>query len=257
MNATQDTIKLDQATVSLGGREVLKNVSLTVTQGEHLVIIGTGGSGKSTLLKAMAGIIPCQSGRVELFGETLSSLKEREILKLRKKVGVAFQQGALFDFMTVGENIRFALGDGEKETKEIKDKICAFLERVKLAGSYDKFPSELSGGMRRRVGIVRALIHSPTLLLLDEPTAGLDPVATTIIINMIQKLAEEHKATIVCVASASDIAMRFQSRIALLHEGSVSAVGTMDELLANPDPLISKFLLARQNPILAAHPIVA
>jgi phospholipid/cholesterol/gamma-HCH transport system ATP-binding protein len=243
-------VNLTDIEIELGDKTILSRLNLKVKAGETLSIIGTGGSGKSTLLKSILGILPLQAGELWLFDKNLKLLKNEELNLLRKKIGMAFQQGALFDSMSVGDNILFGLGFQKQEvpSKDIKQKIQNLLEHVKLPDAYDKFPSELSGGMKRRVGIVRALIHEPELLLLDEPTAGLDPVSTSIIINMVKNLTSSKKTTIICVTSAVDIATRLGNNIGILNNGQIIAQDTFERLKEHEDPWIRKFVTLRELP---------
>jgi phospholipid/cholesterol/gamma-HCH transport system ATP-binding protein len=228
-------------------KPVLKNLNLDLNKGESITILGSGGSGKSTLLKVGIGIIKPQSGRITLFGKDVASLKEQEYRTLLKKIGMAFQQGALFDFMTVRENILFAMENMTSFSKEEQeDRVQSFLKQVNLPDVADKMPRELSGGMRRRVGIVRAMVTNPEIALLDEPTAGLDPVTTTIVIDMIHRIGRSVNATMVCVTTSVDVAFRFADKVALLKDGNIIGKGTKEELLGLNDEWITNFLTVRK-----------
>ncbi|KAB8038686.1 ATP-binding cassette domain-containing protein [Silvanigrella paludirubra] len=232
----------------LQNKPVLNELNLEIQKGESLTILGPGGSGKSTLLKVILGIIKPQSGSVHVLGKTINTLKNDERSKLFKKMGMAFQQGALFDFMTVRENILFAMEnmtDFKKEEREAKVK--SFLEQVLLSHAADKIPSELSGGMRRRVGFIRALVTNPELALLDEPTAGLDPVTTTIVIDMIHKIGNNIGTTMISVTSNIDVAFRFAPNVAILKDGKIIGKGTKEQLLELNDPWITNFLTIRKH----------
>lgn len=229
-------------------KPVLQNLKLEIKKGESLTILGPGGSGKSTLLKIILGIIKPQSGSVNVLGKSIHSLKHDESSAFFKKMGMAFQQGALFDFMTVRENILFAMENMTDFTKkEREEKVTSFLDQVLLGHASDKTPSELSGGMRRRVGFIRALITNPELALLDEPTAGLDPVTTTLVIDMIHKIVHSIGTTMVSVTSNIDVAFRFAPNVAILKDGNIIGKGTKQELLDLNDPWITKFLTIRKN----------
>lgn len=231
---------------SYGERRVLSGVDLRMVRGEHLSILGAGGSGKTTLLKGMLGLIPPDRGTVSLFGHDLASLGRRERNELLKRVGMAFQLGALFDFMTVRENILFAMENMTQLSDfEMEERVFSMLESVNLPAAARKLPSELSGGMRRRVGIVRALSTSPDLALLDEPTAGLDPVTSAVVIDMIHKLAAQVGSSLLCVTSSVEVAFTFARRVAILNEGRLVAKGTWAELHELNDPWINHFLDVR------------
>ncbi|MFZ9519713.1 MAG: ABC transporter ATP-binding protein [Silvanigrellaceae bacterium] len=228
------------------GHDVLKGVDLKMRRGEHLSILGAGGSGKSTLLKGMLGLIPPDRGSVCLFGQHLADLGRQERNELLKRVGMAFQLGALFDFMTVRENILFAMENmTELSAYEMEERVHRMLASVNLPAAARKLPSELSGGMRRRVGIVRALSSSPDLALLDEPTAGLDPVTSAVVIDMIHKLAAEIGSSLLCVTSSVEVAFTFARQVAILNEGRLVAKGTWEELHNLNDPWITHFLDVR------------
>lgn len=228
------------------GRRVLNGVDLILRRGEHLSILGAGGSGKSTLLKGLLGLIPPDEGQVKIFGQNLSELGRQERNTLLKRVGMAFQLGALFDFMTVRENILFAMENmTELSAYDMEERVHRMLASVNLPTAARKLPSELSGGMRRRVGIVRALSSSPDLALLDEPTAGLDPVTSAVVIDMIHRLAAEIGSSLLCVTSSVEVAFTFARQVAILNEGRLVARGTWKELHDLRDPWITHFLDVR------------
>lgn len=228
------------------GRRVLDGVDLKMTRGEHLSILGAGGSGKSTLLKGMLGLIAPDRGTVNLFGQNINLLGRQEKNELLTRVGMAFQLGALFDFMTVRENILFAMENmTDLPAYDMEEKVHRMLASVNLPTAARKLPSELSGGMRRRVGIVRALSTSPDLALLDEPTAGLDPVTSAVVIDMIHKLAVEVGSSLLCVTSSVEVAFTFARRVAILNDGRLIAKGTWKELHDLHDPWITHFLDVR------------
>jgi phospholipid/cholesterol/gamma-HCH transport system ATP-binding protein len=240
-------VSLSDVSISfIKGRPILKNLNLELNTGESVSILGPGGCGKSTLLKMITGIISPTSGQIEVFGQNISKMQTENQLHVRKKIGIAFQQGALFDFMTVRENILFAMENMTNfSVQEQEFRVKNFLEQVNLFNVEDKIPSELSGGMRRRVGIVRAMVTNPELALLDEPTAGLDPVTTSIVIDMIHKIGEKINATMVCVTSSVEVAFRFAQKVAILKDGKIIGLGSYDELLNMGDDWISNFLTLR------------
>jgi phospholipid/cholesterol/gamma-HCH transport system ATP-binding protein len=228
---------------SYDGRPVLDGVDFKMKRGAHLSILGPGGSGKSTLLKGMLGLVQPDKGRVSLFGRDLAHLGRQERNQLLSRVGMAFQLGALFDFMTVRENILFAMENmTDLPSFEMEEKVHRMLASVNLPAAARKLPSELSGGMRRRVGIVRALSTSPDIALLDEPTAGLDPVTSAVVIDMIHKLAAEVGSSLLCVTSSVEVAFTFARQVAILNGGRLVAQGTWKELHDLNDPWITEFL---------------
>jgi phospholipid/cholesterol/gamma-HCH transport system ATP-binding protein len=249
MQSTNDTgtiVDVVDFHKSYEGRSVLSGVNLTVQPGEHLSILGPGGCGKSTLLKGLLGLISPDSGQISLFGKNIALLGREERNALLQRVGMAFQLGALFDFMTVRENILFAMENMTTlSAYDMEERVYRMLASVNLPAAARKLPSELSGGMRRRVGIVRALATSPDLALLDEPTAGLDPVTSAVVIDMIHKLAAEIGSSLLCVTSSVEVAFTFASKVAILHEGRLVAKGTWEELHNLHDPWITHFLDVR------------
>lgn len=227
-------------------KPVLHKLNLSLYKGETVSILGLGGCGKSTLLKTILGIVPPLQGQIEIFGQDVFLLKSKEQDNLRKKIGIAFQQGALFDFMTVRENILFAMENMTNFSKnEQESRVKNFLAQVNLSNVEDKIPSELSGGMRRRVGIVRAMVTNPELALLDEPTAGLDPVTTSIVIEMIHKIGKKINATMVCVTSSVEVAFRFANKVAVLKDGEIIGFGSKNELLNLENEWITHLLTLR------------
>ena len=234
--------------VSFGSHSVLKSLNLELNKGDRLSILGPGKCGKTTLLKAMLGIIPVQKGEIFLFQKNILGLERRAKNSVRKKMSMAFQLGALFDSMTVQENLEFAIENvvQVKLHEEFKSEIPKFLAQVELAGCADKYPMELSGGMRRRIGILRALITKPKLVLFDEPTAGLDPITQTVIISMIHSITERNDMTSICVTSDMTAAFKYCDNVAIMnHEGKIIGQGTWDELLNLGNPWITKFLNLR------------
>ena len=233
--------------VNLGDRQILSDLNLDVLSGDRIAILGPGGSGKSTLLKAILGIVPHTKGEISLLQQSLEDLDPLQKRELLKRVSMAFQLGALFDFMTVHENIAFAVDNMTPLDQTSKDKLINdYLTRVNLPEAGSKYPSQLSGGMRRRVGICRALATKPSLALFDEPTAGLDPVTSRIVIDMIHELGKETNCTLVCVTSSVEVACSFAKKIAILKDGTIIGVGTWQELSTGEDPWIQRFLNARK-----------
>lgn len=233
---------------TLGMQEVLCGVNLKVTSGHTHVILGRSGSGKSVLLKHLVGLFQPDTGRVLIDGENIADLKERQLGPIRKKVGMLFQSGALFDSMNVGENIAFPLREaGIKDETVIRAKVAEALEMVDLAGEEEKTPDNLSGGMRKRVGLARTIVSRPACILYDEPTTGLDPIATDSINHLIRRLQKRLKATSVVVTHDMKTAFHTADRIAFLHEGRIYFEGTPEELRVSTDPLLVNFIEGRSG----------
>lgn len=240
-------IQLSGITKDFGGQPVLDNISLRILPGERVSLIGPGGCGKSTLLKILLGLTPISSGHVNVLGIDMIEASEMKRNEVLKKMGIAFQQGGLFDFMTVEENIAFALQRlTSLSAAEIAEKIPILLQGVRLAKAAKKFPYELSGGMQRRVGIARALCNDPLVSLFDEPTSGLDPVTSTIILNMILELGQNvpNASMLVCTSNV-EIAIRFAKRIVVLNGGKIIADGPWQDLLLEGPEWVKHFLGVR------------
>ena len=241
-------IQLKGVQKSFGDNELLKNISFSVAPGERISLLGPGGCGKTTVLKLILGLIEPDAGTIKLMGQEMgqvaSDTHRREVLR---KIGMAFQQGALFDFMTVKENLFFAMEHmTDFSSEEMEERSKRFLDAVKIGRTENMFPFELSGGMQRRVGIVRALATDPVVAFFDEPTAGLDPVTSTIILNMIRDLAGKTKEQALLVSTSNvEIAMRFSDRVVMIHEGLVVADGPWRELLLDGSPWVQNFLSVR------------
>jgi phospholipid/cholesterol/gamma-HCH transport system ATP-binding protein len=229
-------------TKRFGERTVLDNVDLDVHAGESLVIVGGSGTGKSVLLKHMIRLIAPDEGTVTVDGVDLASLGNREVTDFRRRYGMAFQEGALFDSMTVWENIAFPLKRAGWEKGRVAARVAEVLDQVHLDGAERKMPSELSGGMRRRVGLARAIALEPAILLLDEPTTGLDPVISAVIEELILELEDRLDATAVTITHDMESAFRIADRIGMLHRGRVIALAPPDEFRQLPDPRVQQFL---------------
>ncbi len=241
-------ILLEGINKSFEENQVLKDVNITIESGERISLTGPGGCGKTTLLKVLLGLIKPDSGRAELMGTPLNEVSSKERIEVLKKVGMAFQQGGLFDFMTVGDNLRFAMDNmTEKSKQDMQQTITDLLNSVKLGHTENMFPHELSGGMKRRVGIARALCTDPIVAIFDEPTAGLDPVTSTIILNMIKELgARNDEATLMVSTSNVEIAIRFADRVVVMGEdGDIAADGPWRELLVTGPDWVKHFLGTR------------
>ena len=228
---------------SFGSQHVLRGVNLRIERGLITVIIGGSGQGKTVLLKHLIGLERPDSGQILVGGTDIVPLNDREMLPLRRKFGMVFQQAALFDSMNVFENVSFPLREHTKDKEaRRRELVRKGLDAVHLPGIEHKYPSELSGGMRKRVGLARALILNPEILLYDEPTTGLDPVATENVDRMIQETAQQFKVTSVVISHDIPSTMRIADRIAMLHQGVIAVYGTPDEIRSNPYPELQKFL---------------
>jgi phospholipid/cholesterol/gamma-HCH transport system ATP-binding protein len=228
---------------SFGPQRVLDGVNLCIAEGESMVIMGRSGGGKSILLKHLVGLIRPDSGEVIIDGESIVGMNERRLLDVRHKFGMLFQSAALFDSMTVAENVGFALRR-EKSLKreELDRRVSEALEMVELPGIEAKKPSELSGGMRKRVGLARAIVYRPEIVLYDEPTTGLDPIVADSIDQLIVRVRDRLNVTTVVVTHDMRSARRVGQRIVMLHEGKIYVEGTPDEIFGSKDPIIYNFV---------------
>lgn len=234
---------------SFGAQKVLDGVSFRIEPGESVVIIGGSGCGKSVLLKHLIGLIRPDAGEVFIDEEKINSLDERRLLSVRRKFGMLFQSAALFDSMNVAENIGFLLRrEGGLSEKEIAERIEDVLEMVELPGIQHKKPSELSGGMRKRVGLARAIIYKPEIVLYDEPTTGLDPVVSDSIDQLIIRVRERLKITTVVVTHDTRSMRRVGQRILMMRAGRIYAAGPPEEIFASKDPVIHRFVNGISDP---------
>ena len=245
-------IELDQVRLAFGAKTVLQQVSLTVEKGETMVVIGPSGSGKSTILRLIIGLLKPTAGQISIHGESVAEYDEEAWNRLRKRMGMVFQYSALFDFMTVGENIAFGLRQHtDKSEAEIQDIVLHMLEIVGLAGQQDVMPANLSGGMKKRVSLARAIAAQPEIVLYDEPTAGLDPVMAEVINELIVRTRDFFGATAVVVTHDMDSAFQVADRIAMLYEGRIIAVGTPDEISRTTDERVRRFVHAGRDKVAA------
>jgi phospholipid/cholesterol/gamma-HCH transport system ATP-binding protein len=227
----------------LGKKEVLRGVTLAVGRGESLVIIGRSGTGKSVLLKHAIGLLGPDRGAVHVNGIDVTSLAERELLELREGMGMLFQGGALFDSMTIGENVGLALREHTPLPEvQIDIVVAEKLALVGLAGTEPQRPSSLSGGMKKRAALARALAMNPKIMLYDEPTTGLDPITSDVINRLIRQLQQRLKITSIAVTHDMRSAYHIADRIAMLHEGRIHAIGTPAEIQATKDPIVRQFI---------------
>src|SRR2546430_6670078 len=232
----------------IGEQEILRGVDLEVRTGETLAIIGRSGGGKSVLLKHLVGLMEPDAGEIWVQGQNIIGLNERQLGAIRKKVGILFQGGALFDSMTVEGNIAFPLREaGERDPKVLRSKVSEMLEVMEMEGQEDKMPESLSGGMKKRVGLARAIIRRPLCVLYDEPTAGLYPVVADSINRLIRRLPKRLRMNSVVLIHHMKRAFYVAHRIPHLHEGRIYFQGTSSELQQSSDPLIQDFLLGRSE----------
>lgn len=233
---------------SFGDQVVLRGVDLDVRRGEVLVLLGGSGGGKSVLMKHMVGLLQPDEGTVTLEGKVISDLSERELSWARKKISIMFQGGALFDSMTVAENIAFPMQEaGVRDRDELFRRVSDALKIVHLEGQEDKMPAALSGGMRKRVALARAVVEEPCCVLYDEPHAGLDPVTGDSIDRLIRGLAKEHGITNVVITHEMRSAFRIADRLVFMKDGLIYWEGTPDELKASKDSVLVNFVEGRSQ----------
>ena len=236
-------IKAENVIKRFGDRVVLNGVSLEIYKGETFVIMGGSGCGKSTFLRLLIGALKPDSGKVHLLGKDLSALNEDEMDKIRKKIGMSFQSSALFDSMTVGENVSLPLKEHTKLDKSVIDIVIKMkLELVGLRGFENLMPSQLSGGMRKRVGLARAIAMDPEIVFYDEPTAGLDPIVAGVIDKLIFDLSKKLSITSVVVTHDMKSVFSIADRVAMLYEGAVLEVGTPDEIKSSKNQMVRQFI---------------
>ena len=238
-------VELQGASLTFGPKTILDNLNLKIPPGAKVSLVGENSSGKSSILKVMAGLIRPESGRVLLFGQDTSKAPAAELDRLLRRVGMQFQAGALFDSMTVAENLILAgreCSRGRKIKKITQAAILDLLERVGLARAAKLRPPELSGGMRKRAALARALIAEPDLALFDEPTAGLDPITASLIINLLKELSASRDSSMVLATSDVDVASRFSSDLILMRKGRPAARGGIESLLSSSDPYVMNYL---------------
>jgi phospholipid/cholesterol/gamma-HCH transport system ATP-binding protein len=241
-------ISLQAVEKSLGGKPVLRGLSVEVEKGESLVIVGGSGQGKSVTLKHIIGLMQPDNGHVYVMGHDLCCMETRELNEFRRHFGMAFQEGALFDSMNVFENIAFPLRRHTHMTEdEIRDRVEECLEQVHLHGVETKRPSELSGGMRRRVGFARAISLKPDILLFDEPTTGLDPVISDVIADLIVEMDQTLNTTTVSITHDMKVAFKIADRVAMLHNGQIIEEGTPDQFQRSKNPMVQQFIEGRAD----------
>ena len=239
-------IKLVDVHKAFGPKRVLQGFTLDVIEGETMVIIGYSGTGKSVAIKHIVGLLDPDAGEVWVDNVRVDTMPRRELYKLRSKIGYVFQFAALFDSMNIGENVAMGLRrNSTLSEREIQQRVAETLDLVDLPGVETKFPAELSGGMRKRVGIARAVALRPKYMLYDEPTTGLDPVTTAVIDDLMVRMREKLGVTSIVITHDMKSAYRVGTRIAMLYEGRVQQVGTVDQIKRTTDPIVRQFIEGR------------
>jgi len=236
-------IEVSQIKKSFGDQVVLNSVSFSVKEGESVAIIGRSGTGKSVLIKHLVGLLSPDEGSVRVDGQDLVGMTERQLLGVRQKFGMLFQSAALFDSMSVHDNIAFPLRrSGVTEVAEIDRRVEEVLGLVELPGVGGKMPSELSGGMQKRVGLARAIVHRPQIILYDEPTTGLDPVVADSIDQLMMRVRDHYKVTSIVITHDMRCARRMGQRIIYLRDGQVYLDALADEVFNSNDPQVARFI---------------
>lgn len=242
-SAGQPLVELHGVTLHFGDKAVLDDLSLSVSRGERLVLMGPSGTGKSTLLKLLVATLPPEKGSIRLLGQEITKLQRRELNEMRTHVGVVYQYSALISSSSVHDNLALPLEElTDKAASEVDETVNDKLRIVGLPETVGLMPDQLSGGMRKRVAVARALMLEPDLMLFDEPTAGLDPVACSVIDELIVNLNERMHTTEIVVTHEMESALKVATRIALLHEGKIVFDGTPDEFRDSNNPIVVQFL---------------
>lgn len=244
---SQTVIEITNLKKSFGNQEVLRNVSLQLFNGENLVVLGKSGSGKSVLIKCIVGLLKSNGGKICVFGENVNELNSDGMNGLRKKIGFLFQSGALYDSMTVKENLEFPLQRIRKDLtkKEMDEKILEVLENVGLADALHKMPSQLSGGMRKRISLARTIVVDPQIMLYDEPTTGLDPATSDEISALINLVQKKYKTSSMIITHDIECARNTANRVIMLQDGEIYMEGKLKEFEKSDDTLIRSFF--KQN----------
>jgi len=236
-------IEIEDLHKTLSGRKVLDGLCLRVDEGETLVILGRSGTGKSVTLRHLVGLLRPDRGSVRVFGREVSALNDRELREHRRQIGYLFQDGALLNWLDLAENVALPLLEtGDQSRAEIEARAIEVLSLVELEEHRKKFPSQISGGMRKRAGLARALVSRPQIVLYDEPTSGLDPISSSQINRLINDLRQRRGITQVVVTHDMGSAFDIADRIALLHEGKIRAIGPAEEIRRSPDRAVQQFL---------------
>lgn len=240
---TPKVIEIKDLKIAFGNFEVLKGANLNLYKGENLVVLGKSGTGKSVLIKIISGLLKSDSGSVNVLGNEVELITYKELLQLRLRIGFSFQNSALYDSMTIRENLEFPLVRNRRELNkdEINTAVEEVLDAVGLTQTINQMPSELSGGQRKRIGIARTLILKPEIMLYDEPTAGLDPITCLEINNLINQVQEQYKTSSIIITHDLTCAKEVGNRVAMLLEGKFERQGTFDEIFKTDDPQVKPF----------------
>ena len=240
-------IEIDDLKIHFGNLEVLSGIKLQLFEGENLVVLGKSGSGKSVLIKCIIGLLSANSGDINVLGENTKDLNSKSLAELRKKIGFLFQSGALYDSMTVRENLAFPLKRIRKDLSEaeIETKIVEVLENVGLPEAIDKLPSELSGGMKKRIALARTIIVDPSIMLYDEPTTGLDPVTSYEISLLINDIQKKYKTTSIIITHDIECARTVANRVIMLKDGVVYKVGSLSDFENSDDELVTAYFKSK------------
>jgi len=238
-------IEITNLKKSFGQQEVLRDISFTVNNGENIAVLGKSGIGKSVLIQCIVGLLNPDGGSIKVFDKNVAALNRQELAELRQKIGFLFQSGALYDSMTVKQNLEFPLRRIKKKLaeKEIEEKINEVLEQVGLADALNKMPSQLSGGMRKRISLARTIVVDPMIMLYDEPTTGLDPVTSDEISSLILEVQKKYKTSSIIITHDIKCARNTANRIIMLSDGEVYKEGSLDDFDNSTDPLIKSFFM--------------
>jgi len=241
--SVKQVIEINNLKKSFGSQQVLKDVSLNLVNGENLVVLGKSGSGKSVLIKCIVRLLNPDAGTIQVLDEDISTLNNDRLGELRQKIGFLFQSGALYDSMTVKENLEFPLRRIKKNLseKEISEKVMEVLENVGLADALNKMPSQLSGGMRKRISLARTIVVDPMIMLYDEPTTGLDPVTSDEISGLINDVQKRYKTSSIIITHDIECTRNTANRIIMLKDGEVYQEGKLEAFEKSSDPLIKSF----------------
>ncbi len=236
-------IEINNLKKSFGSQVVLNNISLQLDKEENLVVLGKSGSGKSVLIKCIVGLLRAEAGSIKVFGNDMTQFKLKELNEMRMKIGFLFQSGALYDSMTVKENLEFPLRriKSELSKKEMDEKVIEVLENVGLANAINKMPSELSGGMRKRISLARTIVLDPNIMLYDEPTTGLDPITSDEISNLINDIKKKYQTSSIIITHDIKCAKTTADRLIMLKDGAVYANGSLADFENSKDELIQSF----------------